>query len=291
MSESTLTLRVGGESVIFKAVEKDTQEGSREDKVSSLDLDDDLLEKELAYLQEDTSDTKGELEEIERLIKEVDYQESIKSVQNSPTRRVVHADSTSTFEKLNFGAIFTWQPISTLTASDVQLLPDHFENLLEENEDIEDVIYIGNAHFALLEGIMEGDEVVQEKNKGSSKDESDSKAGNDDSHHSSIESPMLDQEEVLTKRQRTKRRANVYTMFEVLAFTTPDSIMNKKASKEGMERNKHGKGMKRKAEESAAKKRMEDLRKGYKRKIHLYKTKYKVQRLKKEILMEEATVT
>ncbi|XP_023768574.1 uncharacterized protein LOC111917152 [Lactuca sativa] len=214
MSESMLTLRVGDESVIFKAEQKDTQEGSREEKVSLLDLDDELLEKELAYLQEsnpnqfflsleDTSNAKGDVEEIERLIREADYQESIRS------------------------------PISALVESDAQLIPDPFENLLEENEDIEDVINIGNAHLAFLEVVMGGDEIVQEKNEGISEDEN---------HNYPIESQMLDQEEVLTKRKRTKPRAIVSTMFEVLTFTTPDPLMNKKTSKEGMETNKHGKG-------------------------------------------------
>ena len=50
-------------------------------------------------------------------------------------------------------------------------MSDPFENLLEENEDIEDVINIGNAHLEFLEAIMGGDEIVQEKNEGSSEDE------------------------------------------------------------------------------------------------------------------------
>ena len=124
----------------------------------------------------------------------------------------------------------------------MQLLPDHFENFLEENEVIEDFINFGNAYLALLETIMGGDEVVQEKNKVSLEDKGDPKACNDDSHHSSIESPMLDQEEVLTKRKRTKPHAIVSTMFEVLTFTTPYPLMNKKTSKERMERKNHGKG-------------------------------------------------
>nr|KAJ0200233.1 hypothetical protein LSAT_V11C600316800 [Lactuca sativa] len=238
MRECTLTLKVGDESVIFEADQKDTQEESREEKVSPLDLDDELLEKELVYLQEsdpnqfflslnDNSNAKGDLDEIERMINEADYQESIKSIQSSPTRRVVRADSASTLKKFKSGATFILQPISSLTESNVQLLLDHFENLIEENEVMKDVVNFGNAHLALLETIMGGDEVVQEKNKGSLEGKGDPKAGDDDSHHSSIESPMLDQEEVLTKRQRAKPRAIVSNMFEVLTFTTPDSIMNK----------------------------------------------------------------
>nr|KAJ0200933.1 hypothetical protein LSAT_V11C600328640 [Lactuca sativa] len=284
MSESTLTLRVGDESVIFKAEQKDTQEGSREEKVSSLDLDDELLEKELAYLQEsnphqfflsleDTSGAKGDVEEIKRLIKEADYQESVKSVQGSPTCRVVSADSTSLVENFKSGEIFTLQPISAIAKSDAQLFPDPFENLLEENEVMKDIVNFGNAHLALLETIIGGGEVVQKKNKVTLEDEEDLDACNNDTYHFSIEAPMLDQEEVLTKRKRTKPRAIVSTMFEVFTFITPDPLMNKKTSKEGMGRNKHGKRVKRKAKESAAKKRMEDLRKAYKRKIHLYKTK------------------
>ncbi|KAL7602379.1 uncharacterized protein LOC111910515 [Lactuca sativa] len=52
MHESTLTLRVGDDSVIFKAAEKDKHIESIEDKVSSIDLEDELLEKELTCLHE-----------------------------------------------------------------------------------------------------------------------------------------------------------------------------------------------------------------------------------------------
>nr|KAJ0199783.1 hypothetical protein LSAT_V11C600305920 [Lactuca sativa] len=122
--------------------------------------------------------------------------------------------------------------------------------------------------------------------------------------NSSIESHMLDQEEMSIKSKRTKPRAIVSTTFEVFTFKTPYSLMTKNAvkkdkqgrktmerEKEGVEKNKHCKGKKRKAEEITARKSMEELKRAYKRKIHLYKTKYKVQKLKKEIPMEEAAET
>ncbi|XP_023763338.1 uncharacterized protein LOC111911826 [Lactuca sativa] len=51
--ESTLTLRVGNDSVVFKAKQEKKHEETKEDKVFSIDLDDEVLERELALLQEE----------------------------------------------------------------------------------------------------------------------------------------------------------------------------------------------------------------------------------------------
>nr|KAJ0219634.1 hypothetical protein LSAT_V11C300152290 [Lactuca sativa] len=66
---------------------------------------------------------------------------------------------------------------------------------------------------------------------------------------------MLDQEEMSIKSKRTKPRAIVSTKFEVFTYKTPYSVTTKKAikkdkkgretmehEKEGVEKNKHGKG-------------------------------------------------
>ena len=103
-----------------------------------------------------------------------------------------------------------------------------------------------------------------------------------------------------------KPRALVSTTFEVVTFKTRDSLicdeleeklvpssddelMTKKAieedeegtktmgrEKEEMKKKKHDRGIKCKAEEIVARKRMEELKRAYKRRINLYKTKYKV---------------
>nr|KAJ0208440.1 hypothetical protein LSAT_V11C500246240 [Lactuca sativa] len=97
MRDSTLTLRVGDDSVIFEAEKKEKHKEAKEDNVPSIILDDELLERELAYLQEinpsqflssldENSDANGDLEEIERLIKEADHKQSFKSVENPLTR-------------------------------------------------------------------------------------------------------------------------------------------------------------------------------------------------------------
>nr|KAJ0222145.1 hypothetical protein LSAT_V11C200072510 [Lactuca sativa] len=151
MRESMLTIRVGDDSVIFEAEEKEKHKESKEDKFSSIILDDELLERELAYL----------------LIKEVDYKESLKSVEDSLTRRAVPADSTSTYEKSQSDGNFSLQPISLLCEPYVHVFPDYLENLLEENKVVKDFINFGNAYFPLPETIVESDEAVQKEDKGS----------------------------------------------------------------------------------------------------------------------------
>ncbi|XP_023755199.1 uncharacterized protein LOC111903679 [Lactuca sativa] len=81
--ESTLTLWVGDESEVFKATQDIKQEETRKEEVSSIDLDDELLEKDLALLKEENPikfllssgenfDAEKDLEEIENLLEESD---------------------------------------------------------------------------------------------------------------------------------------------------------------------------------------------------------------------------
>ncbi|KAL7597496.1 hypothetical protein Lser_V15G22467 [Lactuca serriola] len=51
--ESTLTLRVGDESSIFRVVPEAKQEEERKEEISFIHLDDEILQKELALLQEE----------------------------------------------------------------------------------------------------------------------------------------------------------------------------------------------------------------------------------------------
>ncbi|XP_052626076.1 uncharacterized protein LOC128133180 [Lactuca sativa] len=68
--ESTLTLRVGDESAVFKALPEIKQEEGREEEVSFINLDDEILQKELALLQEeDPSNSCYLLEELMMLKK------------------------------------------------------------------------------------------------------------------------------------------------------------------------------------------------------------------------------
>nr|KAJ0215655.1 hypothetical protein LSAT_V11C300147980 [Lactuca sativa] len=281
MRESTLTLTVGDDLVIFEAEKKEKHKESKEDKVSSIILDDELLERELAYLQEvnpnqfllsleENSDAEGDLEEIERLMKEADCKERLKSVEDSLTRRVVPADSTSTCEKSQSDGNLNLQAISTLREPDVHVLHVYLKNPLKENKAIKDLINFEDAHLAFLETILVNDAAVQEEDRGSLEDKGDPKTLNGDNHNSSIESHMLDQEEMSIKRKRTKPRAIVSTTCEVFTFKAPYFVTTKKSikkdkkgretmehEKDGVEKNKHGKGKKRKAEEINARKRLE----------------------------------
>nr|KAJ0203927.1 hypothetical protein LSAT_V11C500237700 [Lactuca sativa] len=80
MRESTLTLRVGDDLVTFVTNQEKEHKKSIEDKASSMELGDELLEKELALLEEDNAkqysldkefDAQGDLKELERLLEGV----------------------------------------------------------------------------------------------------------------------------------------------------------------------------------------------------------------------------
>ena len=68
---------------------------------------------------------------------------------------------------------------------------------------------------------MQYDEVVQDENKESLGDKGDTKTWNNDNHNSFIESYIA----MSAKSKRTKPRVLVSTMFEVLTFKTPDSLI------------------------------------------------------------------
>ncbi|XP_052627126.1 uncharacterized protein LOC128133656 [Lactuca sativa] len=81
--ESTLTLRVGDESAIFRALPEIKQE-----EISFIDFDDEILQKELALLQEEdpskfllpsgsNGDFDKDLEEIEKLLKGADSENTV----------------------------------------------------------------------------------------------------------------------------------------------------------------------------------------------------------------------
>ncbi|XP_023734714.1 uncharacterized protein LOC111882581 [Lactuca sativa] len=86
--ESTLTLRVEDESAVFKAIPEIKQEETRKEDVSFIDLDDEILQKELAPLQEEdpskfllssggNSNVEKDLEEIEKLLKGTDSENTL----------------------------------------------------------------------------------------------------------------------------------------------------------------------------------------------------------------------
>nr|KAJ0216242.1 hypothetical protein LSAT_V11C300129570 [Lactuca sativa] len=258
---------------------------SREDKVSSMDLDDELLEKELAFLQEsnpnhfilhleENYDAERDLEEIERLIEEADYQETIKIVGSSPTRRVAPIDSMSPEEKSRFDEGFGLKTMNTPSGPDVHILLDQMENLIEESKVVQDLSNFENAHLAYLHIIVQYDEAIQDNKKENLEDKENTKSWNNDEHNSSIDSHMPNQEAMSTTITRTKPRALVSTTFEVFTFKPPysslcdeskeelvtssdDEIMTNKAIKvdKGVKKKKRGRGIKRKAEESATRRR------------------------------------
>nr|KAJ0209222.1 hypothetical protein LSAT_V11C400203140 [Lactuca sativa] len=182
---------------------------SREYKVSLMDLDDELLEKELAFLQESNPnqfilhleekfDAEKDLKEMERLIEEADYQETIKIVGTSPTRRVAPTDSTSPEEKSRFDEGFGRKTMNTPSGPDVHILVDQKENPLEESKVVKNLNNFENAHLACLDIIVQYDEVVQDDKKESLEDKENTKAWNNDDHKSSIDSHTPDQEAMST---------------------------------------------------------------------------------------------
>ena len=81
--ESTLTLRVGDDSAIFRVVPEAKQEEEGKEEISIFYLDDEILQKELALLQEEDpskfllpsgedGDANKDLEEIEKLLEGAD---------------------------------------------------------------------------------------------------------------------------------------------------------------------------------------------------------------------------
>nr|KAJ0218525.1 hypothetical protein LSAT_V11C300107740 [Lactuca sativa] len=185
MRESTLTLRVRDDS------------------------------KELAYLREvnpnqfllsleEKSDAEGDLEEIERLMKEADCKESLKRVEDFLTRRVASADSTSTCGKSQTNGNLGLQAISTLREPVVDVLHDYLKNSLKENKSIKDLINFEEAHLDFLDAIVVNDAAIQEEDRGSLEDKRYLKILNADNHNSFVESYMLDQKEMSIKSKRTK---------------------------------------------------------------------------------------
>ncbi|KAL7603024.1 hypothetical protein Lser_V15G15890 [Lactuca serriola] len=192
--ESTLTLRVGDESAVFKAIQEVKQEETREEEISSIDLDDEILQKELALLQKEdpnkfllfsggNGDAEKDLEEIEKLLNGTDSQ---KSMEKDPAAEGVIVKSYCDFQ---------------------------------------------NAQVAYLDTVIQGDEEMR-----------------------------LDKEE---------------------------GEVQKKVPKSGVKKKKVGKWNIHAIEEDATRKKKEELRRAYKRKIHAYKTKYKPQKIRRAFPMQE----
>ena len=77
--ESTLTLRVGDESIMFKAIPEAKQEEEKNEEISIIQLDDEILQRELELLlkddpskflihSEEDVDVNKDLEELEKLL-------------------------------------------------------------------------------------------------------------------------------------------------------------------------------------------------------------------------------
>nr|KAJ0203266.1 hypothetical protein LSAT_V11C500246230 [Lactuca sativa] len=173
--------------------------------------------RELAYLQEinpnqflssldENSNAKGDLEEIERLIKDADHKESFRKA------------------------------INTLCEPDVQFLHDYLKNPLKENKVVKDHINFEDAHLGFLETVIENNVAVQDEDRGSLGDKGDPKTLNGEDHNPPIGTHMLDQERMSIKNKRTKPRASVSTTFDVLTFKTLYSI---KKDEEGREPREH----------------------------------------------------
>ena len=103
----------------------------------------------------------------------------------------------------------------------MHVFPDYVENLLEESKVVKDFVNFESAHLACLETIVLNDEAAQEEDKESLEDKGDTKTWNNDNHNSFIESYIA----MSAKSKRTKPRVLVSTMFEVLTFKTPDSLI------------------------------------------------------------------
>nr|KAJ0225504.1 hypothetical protein LSAT_V11C100031130 [Lactuca sativa] len=235
MRESTLTLKVGDDSVAFVTNQEKEHEKSIEDKTSSMELGDELLERELALLEEDNAkqysldkefDAQGDLKELERLLEGVE---------------------------------------------------DNFEEITSKLDE---------------KNLKNEEELQVDENK----DDKDAKVLEIEEHSFSTRLNPICQEEKRDKlTTRTKPRAS-----EEVFTLSDDEMMIEKAievDKGGMDtmghmveerKKKYGKGTKRKCEGNDTKRRKEELKKAYKRRIHAYKMKYKAQRIKQEFPMDEA---
>ncbi|XP_052621826.1 uncharacterized protein LOC128127384 [Lactuca sativa] len=137
--ESTLTLRVGDESAVFKAISEVKQQETRKGEVSSIDLDDEILQKELALLQEEdpskfllssggNDDVEKDLEEIEKMLKGTDSENTVECDEFAPPRRVKSTYSTSPDENLRNLNYLDLTVTSPLPDLDMNIFPNSLED-------------------------------------------------------------------------------------------------------------------------------------------------------------------
>ena len=168
--ESTLTLRVGNDSVVFKAEQEKKNEGMKNGEISLVDLDDEVLERKLALLQEENPnkfllpsegnfDVEEDLKEIERLLEEAESKETTKIVETSQTRRVASTDSTSPIENLTNHEDLILLLTRSLSNFDIHTSPDPLESPIEEAGIVENFNF-QHAQLAYLDTIIK-EEAIQ----------------------------------------------------------------------------------------------------------------------------------
>ena len=83
----------------------------------------------------------------------------------------------------------------------------------------------------------------------------------------------------------TKPRARVFTNYEVMKFK--EGGVQKRVQENGVKKKKVRKREIHAAKDDATRKKREELRRAYKKKIHAYKTKYKPQKIRRAFPMQE----
>ena len=143
--ESTLTLRVGDESAMFRAIPEAKQEEKRKEEISFIHLDDEILQKELELLQEkdpnkfllpsgEHGDVNKDLEEIETLLEGAYSENTEEIVEYDPTRRVTLLDSMSPVEIANNLDDLDLLVTSSMHILDLDILHDSIEEQTAEGE-------------------------------------------------------------------------------------------------------------------------------------------------------------
>ena len=241
--ESTLTLWVGDESEVFKATQDIKQEETSKEEVSSIDLDDELLEKEFALLQEENpnnvllssggnDDVEKDLEEIEKLLEETDPEETMEFGEYAPTRRVASTDSTSPVEKFrnedNLDLLFT----SSFDVLNMKIFPDPLEGPTAEGEIVKNYCDFPNAQVAYLDTMIQKDEEIRLDEEASMGEKESARA--DDLTNSSLESQIANQEILSPTIKRTKPRARISTLYEVFTFEPPESLVREESEEESL---------------------------------------------------------
>ena len=204
------------------------------------------------------------MEEIDKLLKGANSENTVGSVEYDPNRQVAFPDSTSPVEITSNLDDFDLLVTSSLHVLDMKIFPNSLEDQAAEGGMDGDFQHV---HVACLDTIMQADEDIPLE------EEENARVRRDDADNPFIESRI------------TKPRARVFTNYEVMKFK--EGGVQKRIQENGVKKKKMRKREIHAAEDDATRKKREELRRAYKKKIHAYKTKYKPQKIRRAFPMQE----